>query len=86
MTPPHLPQKLKKVGFKSMGGGGASRSGLIWGMRLLDKIINLQRVKLTIQPLGVGYSNGPKKAQNGGVCGVFPYIRLHGIDLTTFAR
>ena len=25
----------------------------------------LQGVKLTIQPLGVGYANGPKKAQNG---------------------
>ena len=37
-----------------------------WGMRLLDKIMNLQGVKLTIQPLGVGYANRPKKAQKGG--------------------
>ena len=36
----------------------------------------LQGVKPTIQPLGVGYANRPKKAQNGGVCGVFPYMRL----------
>ena len=46
----------------------------------------LQGVKLTIQPLGVGYANRPKKAQNGGVCGVFPYIHLPGFDLTTSAR
>ena len=30
----------------------------------------LQGVKPTIQPLGVGDANRPKKAQNGGVCGV----------------
>ena len=46
----------------------------------------LQGVKLTIQPLGVGYANRPKKAENRVVCGVFPYIRLHGFDLTTSAR
>ena len=46
----------------------------------------LQGVKLTIQPLGVGYANRPKKARNGGVCGVFPYICLPGFDLTTSAR
>ena len=43
----------------------------------------LQGVKLTIQPLGVGYANRPKKAQNRGACGIFPYIRLPGFDLTT---
>ena len=43
-------------------------------MRLLDKIMILQGVEPTIQPLGVGYVNRPKKAQNGGVCGVFPYV------------
>ena len=46
----------------------------------------LQRVTLTIQPLGVGYVNRPKKAQNGGVCGFPPYISLPGVDLTTSAR
>ena len=46
----------------------------------------LQGVKLTIQPLGVGYANRPKKAKMGGVCGIFPYIRLPGFDLTTSAR
>ena len=30
----------------------------------------LQGVKLTIQPLGVGYANRPKKAKNGGGGGV----------------
>ena len=44
----------------------------------------LQGVKLTIQPRGVGYANRPKKAQNGGVCGIFPYIRLPGFDLMQF--
>ena len=32
----------------------------------------LQGVNLTIQPLGVGYANRPKKAEMGGVRGVFP--------------
>ena len=46
----------------------------------------LQGVKLTIQPLGVGYANSPKMAKMGGVGGVFPYIGLPGFDLTTSAR
>ena len=46
----------------------------------------LQGVKLTIQPLGVGYANRPKKAKMGGLCGVFPYIRLPGFNLTTSAK
>ena len=32
----------------------------------------LQGVKLTIQPLGVGYVNSPKKAQNGGYVAFSP--------------
>ena len=86
--PPHLPQNLKKVGFK-WGGGGLGGSGpkTHWGMRVLKKIMILQGVKQTIQPLGVGYANSPKKAQNGVVCGVFSYIRaLCGFDLTTSVR
>ena len=35
----------------------------------------LQGGNQTIQPLEVGYANRPKKAQNGGLCGVFPYMR-----------
>ena len=46
----------------------------------------LEGVKLTIQPFGVGYANRPKKAQNGGVCGAFPHLRLPCLDLTTSAR
>ena len=84
--PPHLPQKPQKVDFKWGGVLGGSGPKTHWGMRLLDKIMILQGVKPTIQPLGVGYANRPKKAQNGGVCGVFPYIRLPGFDLTTSAR
>ena len=55
-------------------------------MRLFDKIMILQGVKLTIQHLGVAYANGPKKARNGGVCGVFPYIRLPSFHLRASAR
>ena len=32
----------------------------------------LQGVKLTIQPLGVGYANRPKKAQKGGYVVISP--------------
>ena len=39
-------------------------------MRLLDKIMILKGVKLTIQPLGVGYANKPKKAKMGGYVGL----------------
>ena len=46
----------------------------------------LQGVKLTIQPLGVGYANRPKKAKMGGYVAFSPYIRLPGFDLTTSAR
>ena len=84
--PPPISLKTSKKWVSSRGGGGGSGPKTHWGMRLLDKIMILQEVKLTIQPLGVGYANRPKKAQNGGVCGVFPYIRLPGFDLTTSAR
>ena len=63
--------------------------GAEWDERLLCllyKLMILQGVKQTIQLLGVGYANRPKKAQNGGVCGVFPFLRLPGFDLTTSAR
>ena len=46
----------------------------------------LQGVKITIQPLGVGYANRPKKAKMGGYVAFSPYIRLLGFDLTTSAR
>ena len=48
----------------------------------------LQGVKLTIQPLGVGYANRPKNAKmgGGGYVAFSPYIRLPGFDLTTSAR
>ena len=69
---PHLPQNLKRVGFKWGGSGGKSGPKTHWGMRLLDKIMILQGVKLTIQPLGVGYANRPKKAQNGGYAAFSP--------------
>ena len=61
-TPPTLLENLKKVGFK-WGGLGGSGPKTHWGMHLLDKIMILQGVKLTIQPLGVGYANRPKKAK-----------------------
>ena len=85
--PPPTPPSLKTSKKWVLGGGGVGGSGPKnnWGMHLLDTIM-LQGVKLTIQPLGVGYANRPKKAQNGGVCGGFPYIRLPRFDLTTSAR
>ena len=48
------------------GGLGGSRPKTHWVMCLLSKIMILQGVKLTIQPLGVGYANRPVMAQNGG--------------------
>ena len=46
----------------------------------------LQGVKLTIQPLGVGYANRPKKSKMGVYVAFSPYICLPGFDLTTSAR
>ena len=66
-----------------MGGSGPKTH---WGMRLLDKIMILQGVKLTIQPLGVGYANRPKKAKMGGYVAFSPYIDLPGFDLTTLCE
>ena len=65
--PPISPTSLgrSKKGVSSGGGLGASGPKTHWAVRLLDKKIILQRVKVTIQPLGVGYANRPKKAQNG---------------------
>ena len=70
--PPHLPENLKKVGFNWGGSGGGSGPNTHWGMRLLDKIMILQGVELTIQPLGVGYANRPKKAKMGGYVAFSP--------------
>ena len=69
--PPHPPTPPKK--WVSSGGGlGGSGPKTHWGMRLLDKIMILQGVKLTIQPLGVGYANRPKKAKMGGYVAFSP--------------
>ena len=44
----------------------------------------LQRVKLTIQPPGIGYANRPKQAKMGGYVAFSPiYACLPGFDLTT---
>ena len=58
--PPHPPPPPPKKWVSSRGGLGGSGPKTHWGMRLLDKIMILQGVKLTIQPLGVGYANRPK--------------------------
>ena len=71
IPPPPLPQNLKKVGFK-WGGFGGVRTKNSLGMRLLDKILILQGIKLTIQPLGVRYANSPKMAQKGGFVAFSP--------------
>ena len=57
--------KSSKKWVSSGGGSGGSRPKTHWGMRLLDKIMILQGVKLTIQPLGVGYANRPKRPKMG---------------------
>ena len=44
-------------------------------MHLLDKVMILQGVKQTIQPLEVGYANSPKKAQKGGYVVFSPKYR-----------
>ena len=59
-TPPTPPSKPEKSGFQVGGVWGGSGPKTHWGMRLLDKIMILQGVTLTIQPLGVGYANRPK--------------------------
>ena len=69
---PATTTSLKKwVSSERVLGGSGPKTH--WGMHLLDKIMILQGIKLTIQPLGVGYANRPKKAQNGGVCGMLLY-------------
>ena len=68
--PPPTSLKTSKKWVSNGGGLGGSGPKTHWGMCLLDKMMILQGVKLTIQPLEVGYANRPKKAQNGGVCGV----------------
>ena len=80
--PPHTSLKTSKKWVSSGGGGSGPKTH--WGMCLLDKTMILQGVKLTIHPLGVGYTNRPKKAKNGGY--VAPYIRVPGFDLTTSVR
>ena len=76
--PPHTPPSLKtsKKWVSSGGGlGGGSGAKTRWGMRVLDKIMILQMVTLkieVIQPLGVGYANRPKNAQNGGYVAFSP--------------
>ena len=82
---PNNPLQTSKKWVSSGGGLGGSGPKTHWAMQLLDKIMILQGVKLTIHPLEVGYANSPKKVRNGGVCGIFPYIRLPGFDLTTSA-
>ena len=87
LTPPHPPPTSLKTSKKwvSSGGGGLDGSGpkTHWGMRLLDKIMILQGAKQTIQPLGVGYANSPKKAKMGGYVAFSPIyacLALHILD------
>ena len=70
--PPPTSLKTSKKWVSSGGGLGGSGPKTHWGMRLLDKIMILQGVKLTIQPLGVGYANRPKMAKMGGYVAFSP--------------
>ena len=68
-TPPHPPPTSLKTSKKWVSSGGVLGGcgpKTHWGMRLLDKLMILQGVTLKTQPLGVGYANRPKEAQNGG--------------------
>ena len=85
---PSLSAPAQKNGFVGGVWGGPDQR-LIGGCVycLLDKIMILQGVKPTIQALGVGYANRPKKAQNGG--GMWPFLICTGLRafyLTTSAR
>ena len=79
--PPNPPPSLKtsKQCFSSEGVWGGSGPKIHWGMRLLDKIMILQGVKQTIQPLEVGYANRPKKAQKGGYVVFSPIYACLGL-------
>ena len=70
--PPGPSLKTSKKWVSSGGGLGGSGPKTYWGMRLLDKIMILQGIKLTIQPRGVGYTNRPKKAKMGGYVAFSP--------------
>ena len=85
--PPH-PTSLKssKKWVSSWGGLGRSGPKTHWGVCLLDKMMILQGVKLTIQPLEVGYADRPKKAQKGGIWRFPLYTGLPGFNVTIYAR
>ena len=85
-TPHPTSLKISKKWVSDGGGLGGVWTNNHWGMHFLDKIMILRRVKRTIQPIGVVYVNRAKRAENGGPCGVFPYIREPGLDLTTSAK
>ena len=70
--PPPNSLKTSKKWVSSGGDLGGSAPKTHWGMLLLDKIMILQGVKPTIQPLGVGYANRPKKAKMGGYVAFSP--------------
>ena len=76
--PPQPPSKPQKSGFQMGGGGsGGVRTKNSLGDVLIGQNNDFQGVKLTIQPLVVGYANRPKKAQNGGYVAFFPiYLAL----------
>ena len=60
--PPPPPSQPQKSGFQVGGGlGGGSGPKIYGGMRLLDKIMILQGVRQTIQPLEVGAAKRPKR-------------------------
>ena len=54
-------------------------------MHLLDKIMILQGVRPTIQPLGAGYASRPKMGGGGPVFSQKKKTGLDSLDLTTSA-
>ena len=67
----------------TLGGCRGSRPKTHWGIRLLDKIMSLQGVTPTIQPLGVGYANRLKRR---GMWRFPISAGQPGVDLRTSAR
>ena len=61
---PRVPQKLQKVGFKWGGGGSGTKNSI--GDAFIRQNNDLQGVNLTNRPLGVRYTNRPKKTKMGG--------------------
>ena len=74
IDPLPTPTSLKSS-KKWVAGGGGVETKNSFGDAFIGQINDFTKMIPTTQPLGVGYANRPKKARNGGVCGISPYVR-----------